>query len=268
MADRGKLSVELEVVSVNPTVIGVLVFLCTFGGALFGVWLRTRLPEHHLSNESKDTVKVGIGLVATMTALVLGLVTASAKQSFDDLDAAIKHAAAQVLSLDRALARYGPEAAQARQALHDGMVLRVEHTWTQIGNQQARLVTPELMRMGEGIFTSIRHLSPKDDDQRWLQSRALELGEGLLEARWTIFAGLGASVPVPFLAVLISWLTITFTSFGLFAPRNATVITTFFLCALSVAGAVFLILEMDGPFSGLLKVSPNPLLFAISQINQ
>ncbi len=165
----------------NPTLIGMLVFVCTFGGALFGIWLRAILPEHHRNNESKDTVKVGIGLVATMTALVLGLVTASAKQSFDELDAAIKHAAAQVLSLDRALARYGPESAEARQALHDGMVQRVEFTWRQDTRQPAQLPTPELIRAGEGIITLVRHLSPRDDDQRWLQSRALELGEGLLK---------------------------------------------------------------------------------------
>ena len=77
----------------NPTIVGLIVFTCTFGGALLGMWLRTTLPEHHCDAESRDTVKVGIGLIATMTALVLGLVTASAKSSFDTVDTAVKHTA-------------------------------------------------------------------------------------------------------------------------------------------------------------------------------
>ena len=109
----------------NPTVIGFVVFACTFGAALAGMRLRRILPQHHFSDESKDTVKLGIGLIATMTALILGLVTASAKSSFDDVTAAVKHAAVDVLALDRTLARYGPETAEVRAALkhilHSGL---------------------------------------------------------------------------------------------------------------------------------------------------
>lgn len=251
----------------HPTYIGILVFVCTFGGAMLGIWLRTRLPEQHLANDTKDTVKVGIGLVATMTALVLGLVTASAKESFDGLQAGIKHAAAEVLTLDRTLVRYGPETAEVRKTLHEGLLLRVEAAWPKDPGMQSRILGPEMVESGERIVSLIRQLTPQNDDQRWFQARALEKGESLLESRWSIFAGVGTSVPLPFLVVLVFWLSITFTSFGLFAPNNATVITTFVVCAMSVAGAVFLILEMDGPFSGLLKVSPKPLLFALSQVS-
>jgi hypothetical protein len=95
----------------SPSIVGVIVFACTLGGSLAGFWLRARLPERHLDDASRDTVKVGIGLVATMTALVLGLVTASAKSSFDAADTAVKHTAMDLLTLDRLLARYGPETA-------------------------------------------------------------------------------------------------------------------------------------------------------------
>ncbi len=250
----------------SPTIIGLLVFACTFGGALFGIWLRSILPGHHLCNDTKDTVKVGIGLVATMTALVLGLVTASAKGAFDSLDTEIKQAAAKVMSLDRALARYGPETAEARQMLRSVIVKRVELTWPTVAGQTAQVQTPLTTQFTEEVITLIRRLSPQTDDQRWLQSRALDLGEGLLEARWTIFAGMGTAIPIPFLTVLIFWLTITFTSFGLFAPRNPIAIVTFVVCAMSVGSAVFLILELDGPFAGLLRISPNPFIFVISQM--
>jgi len=252
----------------NSISIGTLVFACTFGGALAGIWLRAALPEHHLSSESKDTVKLGIGLIATMTALVLGLVTASAKSSFDDVTKAFKHTAADILALDRTLARYGPEAKEIRQALHDTVQLRLELIWPEQSTRVVKLGEPDMLRGAESVMDLIRTLSPQNDRQRALQSRALNLGEALLDARWAIFTSVSTSVPGPFLAILIFWLTIIFTSFGLFAPKNATVIVVFFVCTLSVASAIFLILEMDSPFEGLMKVSPDPLRYAFSRLNQ
>lgn len=251
-----------------PTAIGIVVFACTLGGALAGIRLRTILPEHHFSDVARDTVKATIGLVAMMTALVLGLVTASAKSSFDAVDTAVKHTAANVLSLDRALARYGPETAAMREALKLAVAHRIDMTWPR---GQSRRATPDPSESARGVellAAKIRGLAPQTDEQRWLQSRALDLGESLLEARWLLSAGLGPSVPVPFLAILLFWLTITFASFGLFAPRNATVVAVLFVCALSVAGAVFLVVEMDGPFEGLITVSADPMKYALAHLNQ
>ena len=252
----------------SPTIISMVVFACTFAGVLAGMWLRAALPEHHLSNESMDTVKLGIGLIATMTALVLGLVTASAKGSFDALNKELKQSAVDVLKLDRILARYGPESKEIREAMHYALEKRLEMAWSQKASRAEILHALEVARGPEGVIDGIRGLSPRNDDQRWLRSRALDLGEALLEARWVVASSLGTSVPVPFLVVLVFWLTIIFTSFGLLAPRNATAIAALFVCTLCVAGAIFLILEMDSPFEGLIKVSPDALRYAYSRINQ
>ena len=252
----------------NPIATGVLVFVCTFGGALAGVKLRTILPEPHLSGESKDMVKVSIGLIATMTALVLGLVTASTKSSFEGVNTLIKHTASDVLSLDRVLARYGPGTAATREALKLAMAQRIDMIWPRGHSRSVQLDPWEAIRGTERVVDQIRGLSPQTDDQRWLQSRALNLGESLLESRWLIFAGLGTSVPVPFLTILLFWLTITFVSFGLFAPKNPIVVSALFVCALSVAAAVFLVLELDGPFEGLIKVSADPMKYALARLNQ
>ena len=115
----------------EATVIGLIVFACASGGAWLGMWSRSVLPEHHLDSESKQTVQLGIGLIATMTALILGLVTASAKSSFDALDTAVKHSAAELLSLDRLLARYGPETVEIRKALKQSVGARIETIWSQ-----------------------------------------------------------------------------------------------------------------------------------------
>jgi hypothetical protein len=119
----------------------------------------------------------------------------------------------------------------------------------------------------ERIVEAIRGLKPRDDAQRALQSRALDLSETLLQARWLVLAGIEKSVPVPFVVILLFWLMIIFTSFGLFAPRNATVLVVLFVCALSVTSAVFLIIEMDVPFEGLLRVSADPWRYAYAHLN-
>jgi hypothetical protein len=247
---------------VSPIAVGAVVFACTLGAALVGMALRAILPAHHLSAESRSTVTLGIGLVVTMTALVLGLVTASAKASLDALDTAIKHSAADTLVLDQALARYGADTHEIRQAIKDLVARRISMVWPQDSSRPVRLDAPETRPAIEGIVDRIRDLSPQTEAQRRLQSRALDLAEGLLQTRWMVLSSFGPSVPVPFLVVLLIWLTIAFATFGLFAPRNGTVIAVLCVCALSVAIAIFLILEMDSPFDGLIKVSADPLRYA------
>ena len=249
----------------SPTAVGAIVFVCTLGGALTGMWLNSILPPHHISEKSENTVKLAIGLIATMTALVLGLVTASAKSSFDTVDTAVKHTATDILTLDRLLARYGPETG-VRATLRQAIAHRIDLIWPTDSSRPA-LRGPQTASV-ESIADQIRALKPRDDYQRSLQSRAVDLSEALLQARWVVLASVGTSVPLPFLAILLFWLTITFTSFGLFAPRNATVVSALFVCALSVAGAVFLVLEMDGPFDGVLRASAEPLRSALTHLKQ
>ena len=254
----------------NPTTIGIITFAFAFGGVVLGLWLRSALPSHHLDEDSKDSVKLGIGLIATMTALVLGLVTASAKSSFDAVDNAVKETAVQLLALDRVLARYGPETGQIRSQLKQAVGERIDMIWPS-DSSRPRALDPTASGMAprvEALADAIRSLKPHDDLQKALQTRAVDLAEILLQARWLATAGIEASVPLPFLVVLLFWLTVTFASFGLFAPRNGTVIVVLFVCALSIGGALFLVLELDGPFDGLLRVSPDPLRFAYTHINR
>lgn len=253
----------------SPILVGTIVFLCTLGGALLGNWLRTLLPVEHLGEDTKDTVKVAIGLVATMTALILGLVTASAKKSFDDVDTALEHSAMDMLALDRLLARYGPETAPIRNDMHQALALRIEVMWpTGAARHDVDPLRSSMLTGVENLAGALRGLNPADENQQSLRNRALDLGETLLQTRWRIFASGGTSIPLPFLIVLVFWLTMIFASFGLFAPRNGTVFAALFVCALSVGSAVFLILELDGPFDGLIRASPEPLQYALAHLNQ
>jgi hypothetical protein len=252
---------------VDASVVGGMVFVCAFVGALLGMGLRNALPERYFDAESRDTVKVGVGLIATMTALVLGLVTASAKGAFDEASTSVRQSATQILVLDRVLARYGPETGEIRQGMRRAVGTRIETIWPSDSSDPVSL-DPLRMSGTEALADAIRGLTPHDETQKALQSKAMDIAEDLLQARWLFVAGPGESVPVPFLAVLVSWLTLTFVSFGLFAPRNGMVVTVLLVCALSVGSAVFLVLEMDGPFDGLLKVSGDSMRSAHARLAQ
>lgn len=253
----------------SPTIIGIVVFVCTFGGVLAGMRLGRAIPEEHLKGESKESIRTGIGLIATMTALVLGLVTASAKQSFDDVDKTVRNVAADVFTLDGVLARYGPETAPLRANLKAVVESRVDATWPQ-GKAGNATVTQggQAVSIVEQFAAQVRALAPGTDEQAWLKSRATDLTEALMEVRFRVIGRIGSSVPVPYLVILVFWLTVTFASFGIFAPRNAAVVTVLFLCSLSVAAAVFLVLELDSPFEGLVRVSPEPLTAVLSLLGR
>lgn len=244
--------------------ISLIVLACLFGGALLGMLLRARLPEHHLSAESKDVVKVGMGLIGTMSALVLGLMVGSAKSAFDSQKSALTQMSAKIIMLDRALAHYGPDSKEVRELLRGAVTTMLAQVWPET-RSQSNLAPP---MTGEVMYDKIQQLVPKNDAQRTLQSQALNMAVDIGQARWLLFQQSGSAISTPFLVVLAFWLTVIFASFGLFAPVNATALVTLFLCALSVAGAVFLILELDRPFEGMLQIADTPLRSALAQLGR
>jgi hypothetical protein len=225
------------------------------------------MPEHHLSDASKDVIKLGMGLIGTIAALVLGLVIATAKGSYDTQDAAVKHSAAKLMLLDRVLADYGPETKETRALIKNALARRIDQIWPQERSQSSGLDTQSELPATD-IGEKIQQLVPQNEVQRGLQARAIQIGGEIMETRWFVLGNAGSSIPLPFLIVVIFWLTIIFGSFGLLAPRNTTVITVLLVCALSVAGAIFLIMEMDQPFTGLMRISSAPLRYALSHLCQ
>jgi hypothetical protein len=249
--------------------ISCIVFACIFAGTLLGMILRAFLPEHHLSAESRDVVKLGMGLIGTMTALVLGLLIASAKSSFDTQRNGLSQLSANIILLDRALAHYGPESKDARDMLHASVADMLQHTWPrenpQSGHAEARAGTEGRY---EGLYEKIQELAPKNDMQRAMQAQAIKTSSDIAQMRWLMFAEKGSSIPTPFLVVMVCWLTLILASFSLFAPSNATVFSTLLVCALAVSSAVFLILELDQPFDGMIQISSAPLRAALAQLGR
>ena len=209
-----------------------------------------------------------MGLVATTVAVALGLLVSSAKNFYDTQSAEVTQLAANYVLLDRILDHYGPEAKDARSALRVGLAFHLNYPAATKGSSQMYTDIKSGTRKGEIILDKIEQLAPGDDNQRFLKGQALSLSFQLGETRWLMFEQNTVPVPNLLLAMLIGWLIVLFLSFGIFAPRNFTVMCGLFLAALAVCGAILLILEMYHPQTGLIQVSDAPLRAALAQLGQ
>jgi hypothetical protein len=233
----------------------LIVLTIIFGSAMLGLYLQGLLPDNHLSSESKDAVKLATGLIATMAALLLGLLVSSAKSSFDEIESHIIETAARVLVLDRTLAAYGPETKAIRDSLKR---YYAEKTSLVDSGEKSRLATlgnQQSVDYFEHFRVALAQLAPGNDDQRQLQAQALQIFNELNLMRWQTLLGKDNQVSMPLLIIMVLWLSVVFVAFGLFAPNNRTVKAILFLSALSVSGSIFLTLEMNAPLSGFIRVS-------------
>jgi hypothetical protein len=249
--------------------IGLITLICVYSGALLGLGLQRMLPKHHLNDPSKDAVKLVAGLLATLSALVLGLMVASAKSSFDEVGAALKQTATKVIVIDRLLAQYGPEAKDVRELLKRQYAERVERLFST--NQSDVVASSQIVPASTAteIFRrSVRGLQPTTEEQRAALARVQQLVEEVTETRWLAFEDAASSTPPPFLAVLILWLVMMFVSFGLFTPPNPTTFTALFFGAFAVATAIFIIEEMNHPLDGIIVVPSEPMRNALSVLGQ
>jgi Protein of unknown function (DUF4239) len=252
---------------VSPLLMSVIVFACVLGGAFLGIFLRNTLPENHLSGATKDVVKLGTGLIGTITGLVLGLLIASANGTFETESSQVQQMTANIVVLDQTLAQYGPEAVSARNLMRRAVASMVDRVWRENSARSGELAPFEASAAALSLFDEILKLSPQTDRQRSLQARAITTLQEIGRTRLLLFTEAGAAIPMPFLVVLIFWLAIIFASFGLFADNNATTVVALCIFALSASAAIFLILELGQPFTGLMRISSEPLHNALAPLS-
>jgi hypothetical protein len=249
----------------NPLATSSIVFACLVVGTSSGLLLRTVLPPHHLSEQSKDTIKLTAGLIGTMVALILGLLVASAKSFFDTQSAELTQMAAQAVHLDRVLAHYGPETKRARDLLYSSTGHILERQWSQSTSNTSSWADPASFN-AESVGDAILQLSPQNEIQRSLRENAISTMHDLGQRRWLMYEQTVSELPRPLLIVLVVWLSLLFLSFGLLAPPNATALTSLFLAAVSVSGAILMILAMYSPYHSLIEVSREPLRAALAHL--
>jgi hypothetical protein len=252
----------------NSFSIGLISAGSIFTGALVGIGLQRLLPGHHLSKETQDVVKLSTGTIATLTALVLGLLVSSAKSSFDGMNNGIVQGSAKVILLDRALARYGPETKPAREQLKQSIAAGIEMVWPSQKTSVSGLTAFERANGLELVQDKLRELTPQNDAQRQTLTYAQQLAGDLGQLRWLLIEQEQNQLPLPLLLILVFWLVLLFVGFGLFSPFNATALTVLFVGACAISAAIFLVLELNRPLEGCIKVSNAPLQNALKHVGQ
>ena len=246
-----------------------LVFLVTFvsiavGGAL-GMLIRIRLPDAGLIAESKEVVRLGAGLMGTVAALVLGLMIASAKNSYDTQIANVRQLTANIILLDELLEQYGPETGEARTMIRRAAAITVQRVWREsVATDTTETFTPS--RAAAQFFLTLESLSPTNDVQRAIKPRLMDVATDLTRTRLLMFVHFDNPIPAPLLIIVILWLTVIFASFTLFADANAIVAIASLVYALAVSSALFLIVDMSQPFTGLMKIPSEQLKHVLPQL--
>jgi len=245
-------------------VTGLVSFVAIFGGAVIGLVIAHRLPRHQLTSETQAAVTVSVAVIATLAALVIGLMITAARSSFSARTDEVRELSLQLVRMDRNLRRYGPEAEVVRAKLGEWALTKTRELFPEKG--QPRPSSEQTIEMLEGVQDGLLTLNPKDERQGYLRTLCLSLSSTMIQARWSLAQRTAHSIPVPFLVLLIFWLAIVFISFGLFAPPNLTAVVSLFLCAVAVSGGIFLIEELDSPVSGFIHIPSDSMRKALNEV--
>ena len=253
--------------AMNSLIVGLIVFALAFGAGLAGIVLHPKLPAQHREADSKDVVKLIMGLIATIAALVLSLLIATAHSGYDAQESEVQALGVHIVQLDRILANYGPDGQEARSMLREIVVNELDAIWPKNG-AVVNLRAPLERGAGEKLFGRVANLTPTTDAQRFARGRALDILTTMADTRRLLYEQASGSLSWPFFAILVFWVVVLFLGFGLLTRFNATVVAALFVGALSVAGAIVLILEMNRPYSGFMQISSTPIRSALTAISQ
>jgi hypothetical protein len=253
----------------SPILVGLIVLGSTFCGALAGISLHRKLPLTHKTADSRDVVKLVLGLIATIAALVMSLLIATAHSSYVTQESEVQALGVRIVQLDRVLASYGADASETRTKFRNLIAARLEQAWpNRAGAKPAPAASRVTREQNEELIERVVNLQPSTDSQHFAKSRALQLLTEIGDARQMLHEQAGGSISWPFLMVLVFWLIVLFLGFGFLSRSNGTVLVALFIGSLSVAGAIFLVLDMNQPFSGLMHISNAPIRVALETIGQ
>ncbi|MDP1749998.1 MAG: hypothetical protein Q8L22_11095 [Reyranella sp.] len=247
----------------NPIQQAGIAFALIIASAAAGAFLRKKLPEHHLTGDSKDVIKLAVALIATMSALVLALLFASTRTSFERTSGYVSRMTADITELDKLLGEYGPEAKPLRAALRIEVGPLIDSIW-----QADTPPQPASAEKGHGasVLYMLRELTPANKVQASIQARALQVSTDLDQTQLNLMSQPGDSISNTFIIVLVIWLMFIFAVFSMSSPPNPTLFAVLGLCILSASAAIYLILELGLPFGGLMQVSPENLRTALKPL--
>jgi hypothetical protein len=251
----------------NVIAVSAIAFAAMSAAAILGMLLRSILPDRYLGADSKEAIRLGSALIATMSALLLGLLVSSTRGSYEEKRGQVIRMTADMIELDLLMKDYGAEARPVRQAMRGAVPSMIDGIWRANagGFRSDANAVPDAGT--ETVLSDIEQLSPQNEGQRARRERALQVGLDLAQIQLILFAQPANAISTPFITVLVLWLTFIFGTFGICAPPNALTVVVLLVSALSAASAIFLILDLDTPFGGLLQIPSAPLRNALPPLS-
>ena len=245
-------------------------FLASFAsiliGAAIGMTLKRFLPPDVLEGGSKEAIRLGAGFLSTLAALVIGLMIASAKNSYDTQNSNIRQLGANVVLVDQMLLKYGPETKTARALLRELISTAASRIWLENAERNRHQSTFVVSGTADRFYNAVEGLTPANDEQAsfffFNDTATTEIGR----TRILVFTQSDNAIPVPFFIVLTFWLVVIFASFSVFAEPRPIVIASILVFALSVSSALFLIVDLSQPFDGLMQISNHHLHMVLPTI--
>jgi hypothetical protein len=246
----------------HDVLIALLVLACLLAASFGSRTLYERVPERHRVGDTEDTVRLFANFFVVMASLVIGLMLNTAKNTFESVDKNVHAYATELILFDRTMKHYGPETAEARRSL----LAYTEQAAARMGQSDAVLSSRSAESLLRGAGDIIRALKPADDDHVYLRQQLEHRFGKIYEMRWALVEQSEGSLPAALIVMVILWLVLIFASYGFRAPHNIVVGTSFVVSSILVAGAIYLILDMDVPFEGMIQVSPAPLQRAVAEL--
>lgn len=248
----------------SAILIAVAAFLCLSVAALGMMHVYPKLPARHRDDDTNTVVRLVANIFVVMASLVFGLMINSAKNTFEGIDDNVHSFATNLILLDRTLRTYGLAGNDARQyliAYVEGAIANPERVNDAL--HEARNAGQQRL---DTVGNSLAAIQPADRLHESLLVDARQLYSRIVEQRWMIVEQSEGAIPMPVIGMMIAWMTLIFASFGYRAPKNAVVVAMFVVSAMFIAASVYVVLDMDIPFSGAIQISDAPLHRALAEM--
>jgi hypothetical protein len=242
--------------------LAIFTAVCLFGSFMVMLFYHLGAPEPYRSPDSIASLRLGVGVVATLSTFVLGLMISSVKTNFDTVQRDLRTFSIQITAVDHNLREYGPAGEEARAALLAYAQQALRGTAPSDGSPVI-VADPVARGLLDRTAILISGLQPSGVEQSFYVEQAKAGIKDLIKWRLTLISEYTIYFQPGILTILIIWLCLLFGSFGYGAPRNRLVVLSALLAALTVASAVFLMVELDSAFDGIIAVSDEPLRSAV-----
>ena len=249
----------------RDVVVGLIVLVCLLAASLGSRALYERIPERHRIAETEAVVRLFASFFVVMTSLVISLMLNQARNTLESADKGVHAYAVQLILFDRAMRHYGvDETAEARRAL----LAYTQQAARRMGQSDPAISSATAESLLRDTIEAVRKLRPADTEHVKIQEELERRYSAIYEMRWSLVEQSEGTVPTALLVMVTLWLILIFASYGFRAPKNSFVAASFLVSSLLIAGAIYLILDMDVPFQGLIQVSPAPLEHVVAELSR